>query len=491
MRIPFVGQTYSGRSTNWNAQRCVNWYPELDQAEGKNIRALINTPGLVSVTELNEGPIRGMYVVRSGANADERLFVVAGNTLYELDTDFNATSRGTLAESIGLVSMVDNGDGVGNQLMLVDGVYKGATPSAYLLSLKSPYTLTTLTNPGGPLETILPQQCGFLDGYFIIVEQNTGRFYISDLYNGQTWDATDFATAEGDPDNIVGMIVDHRELWLFGETTTEVWVNTGESDFPFSRIPGAVIEWGCSAQNAIAKADNRVIWLGRNRLGQGHVLMAEGYQPVVVSTPAIEYQLEQLTNLTDAQAFVYQQEGHSFYVLTFPTDNRTFVFDISTGMWHERSSGGLENRWIPNVYAFFNGQHLVGDYRNGKIYKLSLDIFTEDGAPIHRMRRTQVISNDLERLYFRRLQVDFEGGVGVNPPAQGSDPKAMLRWSDDGGHTWSYELQTSIGKIGDYDARAIWRRLGHGRQRIFELKVTDPVKPIVIGARARIERGLM
>ena len=189
--------------------------------------------------------------------------------------------------------------------------------------------------------------------------------------------------------------------------------------------------------------------------------------------------------LSDAFAFTYQQEGHIFYVLTFPAASKTWVYDASTQAWHERAwrtplTGDLK-RWRANCSVFAHGLHLVGDFESGNVYALDLDTYTDNGEAILRLRTTATTEGLQNRLFYSSLQVDMETGVG-SAIGQGADPLLMLRYSDDGGHTWSNEKTATAGKVGEYGARAQFNRLGAGRNRVWELSMTDPVKFAVFGA---------
>lgn len=469
--IPFIGAAYTGRSDNVDAQRCVNLYLEADK-DGKNPMALYGTPGTELFAYLSAYPVRGMHVV---ANI---LYVVNGDKLNAVFTNGTFSLVGTLTTTSGRVSMADNG----TQLIIVDG----ATGWIYTPSTG---VFAQITAAGFPIADVVT----FLDGYFIANKQGTDRFQISGLYDGSTWDALDIATAEGDPDNIVTLIADHRELWVFSDMSTEVYYNSGDADFPFARIQGAFIETGCAARWSVAKCDNSLFWLSHNKQGHGMVVRANGYAPQIISTRAIEYKISTYASIADAFGYSYVNEGHSFYVLTFPSANATWVYDAATNAWHERSSrnaDGVNGRHLSDSYAFFAGHHIVGDYADGDVYKMKMDVYTDgiDAYPIRRVRAGQHISKDGRKLRIGRVQVDLEAGVGL-VTGQGSDPQAMLRWSDDGGHTWSAEHWASFGKIGEYGQRAVWRRLGSSRDRIFEISISDPVKVVVQSMYADIDGG--
>jgi hypothetical protein len=308
---------------------------------------------------------------------------------------------------------------------------------------------------------------------------------------GTEIDGLDFATAEGAPDPVVSVIVDHREVWLLGSTSTEVWFDDGNIDFPFARIQGAFLEIGCAATHSVAKADNTIFWLATDDRGFGTVQRAAGYTPQRVSNHAVEFAIASYATISDAVAYTYSQEGHTFYVLTFPTAAATWVLDISTGLWHERAYhnvDGTSGRHRSNCQMNFAGETLVGDWENGNIYAMSLDVFTDNGNPIKRTRIAPHITNDDKLQFFHALQIDMQSGTGLTT-GQGNDPQAMLSWSDDGGASWSSEHWASFGKIGQRTARAKWRRLGRSRDRAFKVSISDPVRVVMIGASISATAG--
>jgi hypothetical protein len=276
---------------------------------------------------------------------------------------------------------------------------------------------------------------------------------------------------------------------VFGTDSTEVWYDAGLTGFPLTPIQGAFNEIGCVAAYSVAKLDNTLFWLGTDARGQGIVYKANGYAGVRVSTHAIEYAIAQYGDLSNALAYTYQQEGHAFYVLTFPSANATWVYDVATQAWHERA--GFENgefmRHRSNCQCNFGGNTIVGDFENGNIYKFNLDVYADNGGIQKWLRSWRALptgTNNLKRTAQHSLQLDAETGVGLNL-GQGSTPEAMLRWSDDGGHTWSNEHWAQMGNIGQFGYRTIWRRLGMTlklRDRVYEVSGTDPVKIAIMGA---------
>ena len=330
------------------------------------------------------------------------------------------------------------------------------------------------------------------DNYFVYNKPDSQLWAASDLLSPIT-DPLSFASKDGSPDDLVSIIVDRREVYLLGEMSSEVWINSGAVPFPFTRIPGTSTQQGIAAQYSMSRMGNSFAYVSKNNRGEAMVVRMNGYFPERISTHAVETTLVN-QNVSDAIAWTYQLEGHEVYVVTFPSigDNGlTWAFDNTTSLWHKwlyRNNQNEYERHRGNCCAFFNQQVLVGDYENGKIYQLSRNYYTDDGQPIRRIRRAPHITSDLQRQYFHELQIQFQPGVGLST-GQGDDPQAMLRWSNDGGSTWSNEYWTTIGKQGKYLNRAIWRRLGFSRDKVFEVSISDPVKAVIISANLKAEAG--
>lgn len=469
MEIPFVGGAYQGRSLNHNAQVCQNLYPVVDKQDGKKVLSLYGSPGLTRICTPANGEVRGLF------NISDYFYAVIGNTAYRCTmAGAYAAMTGSLLTSSGKVWMAHNG----TQVMLCDGIY------GYVLSGA---TVTRIADTDFPEASSLTYQ----DGYFIISRKGSGQFWISDSYDGTSWDALMYATAEGDPDNLVSVVSCRRELWLLGSKSYEVWVNTGNADFPFERLQGTNNQIGIEAPASATQGFGIIAWLASPRI---IVASDGGYQAKRISTDQVDYQIGKYSVVSDANSFIYGQEGHAFLQINFPSEGKTWVYDFMTGFWHTRTSGILDGRSRANCCAMVGNIPVVGDYTNGKIYRYDLDKFTDDGETIRAVRRAQVIHNDRKNIFHGQLEIEFEAGVGlsVDDPTLGTglDPQAMLRWSDDGGHTWGNEHWRNIGKIGEYKNRAIWRGLGCSRERIYEVTISDPVKRVILGAHLDAEPGV-
>ena len=475
MKSPILGSSYVARSVNAADNRLVNLFPEIVPEAGKEPAFLSRCPGLKRKSSIGNGPIRGLWKV------NDIMYAVSGNTFYKVETYGRTRLKGTAIGTVtgtGPVSMSDNGT----------QIFIACNPDGFIYNT-STEVFAEITDPDFAGAVTV----GYIDGYFVFNEPNSSRFWVTQLLDGTSVDPLDFASAEGDPDNLVSLIVDHREIWLFGTNSTEVWYDAGTADFPLQRIQGAFNEIGCAAPYSVAKVDNSVFWLGSDARGRGIVYRNNGYKGQRISTHAVEWQIQQYTDISDALAYSYQQDGHIFYVLIFPTANTTWVYDASTQAWHERA--GWENseftRHRSNCQVVYNNEIIVGDYENGNLYAFDLTDYADNGDIQRWLRSWRALptgTNDLKRTSQHTLQIDCEAGVGIDV-GQGSDPQMMLRWSDDGGHTWSNEHWMSMGKIGEYYRRAFARRMGMTlklRDRVYELSGTDPVKITIMGAQLNV-----
>lgn len=455
--VALFGLGNFGKSYNVDSQKRTNLYAEIQKDGEKGNLTLYPTPGLTTFVNFGANPSRGAW------KKDDVLYIVNRSTLWKATNDGTTTNIGTLATSAGRVDMTDNG----TQIIMVDG------PNGYIYNT-STLAFTQITDPdfpGGDTVT-------FLNGYFIVSKPNTGQFYISALYDGLTWAALDFATAESNPDNLIRVIADNGQLWLFGSDTSEPWSDSGAQDFPFARVGAAAIEWGLAARWSLCKFMDSIIFLRKNRLGAVQVCTLSGYTAVPVSTPEIDYILAQYSSVSNATGFAYMVSGHPFYQINFPSANESWVYDGLTKEWHRAESGGGRHRG--EIQINFLDRSYVTDYANGKLYRFQDGVYTDDGQMIARELISRHQSTG-EYTFLHKLWIEMEAGVGLLT-GQGSDPKLMMQYSKDGGHTWSNEIWVGLGRVGQYSYRALFLRLGRGRDWVFKFRITDPVKTVFIGA---------
>lgn len=473
MRFPgFIGPSYRLESVNVDCQRCVNLYPEVSESgssKEKEVASLVSTPGLSLLVTIGDGPIRGQYKASNGAH-----YVVSGNKIYSLTSAYAATERGTLSTSTGQVQMADNG----TSLVIVDGA------NGYVVTLSS-HAFASITDP----DFLGSYHVWYLDGYFLFLDPDTQKLYWSDLLSTD-FDALDFVSAEGAPDNAIGLLVDHREAWVFGVSTTEVFYNSGDASSTFQRIQGAFIEYGCAAKFSPAKLKNSVIWLSQDQDGAGVVVRAEGYQPQRISTHAIEHAFRDY-DLSSATSWTYQDGGHYFYCLNFSDADVTWVYDLSTGLWHERAynNQGVEERHRAANHVFVNNAHVVGDYVNGKLYSLSRTTYSDNSAAIIRERTLPHLSASGGNIFYDELHLDVQTGVGLDGTGQGTDPQIMMQYSDDGGHSWSNEKRRELGAIGERKTKVKFKRLGSSEDRVFKVRYSDPTRFVLLGANLKTQVG--
>lgn len=466
-QIPFVGPSYRARSSALDAQACINFFPVLGESgTAKAVKALYATPGRRPLVSAADNVVRGMHAPTDGGNA----IVVAGSSVYRLSRAFMLTKIGTIDSLVTPVVIKDNG----TQAVIVTG------PAGYTVQLGSNEVTRISDDAFYGADNIQ-----FLSTYGILNRPNSNLFYITGS-NEITFDALDFASAESNSEPIVTFVVNHGDLIFFKESVTEIWRTTSNPDFPFARDTNAFIEHGCAARNSAATMDNTVFWLGKSIEGGGIVWRLNGYTPQRVSTDAIEYAIAGYPRMDDAIAYSYQQEGHTFYVISFPSGNTTWTYDVATQMWHQRAYldpvTGQLGRDRSNCHMYFNGKHITGDFLTGDLRTFDLDYFLDGLDPMPSIRAASYIYKaDYGRLAHVRLQIDIEAGVGTNS-GQGVNPLARLDWSDDGGKTWSSIHSQSMGAMGKYKTRLVWTRLGHARSRVYRITISDPVKRVILGA---------
>jgi len=471
VKSPILSGAYTARSVNAADNRLINLYPEAVKEGGYDLGFLTRCPGLRKLATIGSGPIRGLWKM----GPVPWVYVVSGQGLYEVNpATWTGILRGNVSAFGGLAQMSDNGTQLFISEATVGYIYNIGTTA-----------FGAITDP----DFTSSEFVGYLDGYFVYNEGGGQKFWVTSLLDGTSINPLEFASAEASPDILRALLVDHREVWLFGDNSTEVWYNAGLTDFPLARVQGVFLEIGVDAPNSVAKLDNSIFWLGGDERGRGIVYRANGYNAVRVSTHAIETAIASYMVKNDAMAFTYSQEGHQFYVLTFRTEGKTWVFDVATGEWHERAAfaGGVFTRYRAQCHVAVAGLNVVGDYVTGDIYALDLAYYGNEAQKwLRSWRALPPGQNDGKRTVHKALQLHCESGVGTNS-GQGSNPIIYLRWSDDGGHTWSNSLSRPMGQglIGEYGKRILWRRLGTTqklRDRIYEVSGSDPVKITIISA---------
>jgi hypothetical protein len=462
---PFIYGSNRSQSVIADNEQTMNLYVEAIDSPGAPSRAaLYPTPGFVpQITLPSDVGGRALF------NIGGRTFGVIGASYAELfPADRTATTRGTVAQDAQLAQIVTNG--AGGQQLIASG------SNAYLHTLA--------TNAFAQVLTGEATQIGMLDTFFLAFNASTGRLRISGSNDGTTWDPTQFALRSQQPDPWRAMIVNAPDIWLLGEQTSDVWFDAGGTPFPFTPRAGLSIPYGISAPFSVATSGGSVLWLAKNRDGAGLVVMASGYSAVPISTAEVTTTIASYarsSKITDAEGLVYQEAGHVFYVLRFPSAGATWVYDLTTKVWAERGKWLTEAApkrygvWAPRVRCYSQGLHLTAEDGTGIISVMDSSYGTEtDGAPIRRLRRGPVLVNEHRRVPLGRFELSLEVGLGV-ATGQGLDPQVLFRGSSDGGQTWGNERAASAGPMGAYRQRVFWTRLGAPRLWVPEVTMSDPI----------------
>lgn len=441
----------------------MNFYVENTESAGASSqKVLYPTPGVSSLGTAVSGP-GSAHIYHGG-----REFAIIGPTFYEIDRYGALTSFGTVSVDSNPGTISSNGDG-GGQLFITSG------GNGYLFDLTTD-TFSTIAALAGKAT-----MGDMLDGYFLCLDGNSSTVYISDLLDGSTWDPTNYFQRSIAADPWVSMKVANRYIYLFGTETSEVWYDAGSFPIPFQPHPSGLMQYGCGAPFSPEVIKGTVIWLAQTVNGNGSVMRVSGFQPEEVSNNALQHNLNEYTTLADAVGDTYDDLGHTFYILTFRTADHTWVYDDDTGVWCERGTWIEEDSdytaWRPLYHAFAFNQHRMLDIESGDVYQMSSSFYSDvDGRVIRRMRRSPALVRDNSRLFYNWFELMLEPGVIEVEDSDTGEmraPEVMLRFSNDGGKTWSTEQVRTAGDLGDYGHRVRWNRLGSGRKRVFEVSVSD------------------
>ena len=459
-----VGGEYKSVSSTVNNQECVNFYVNIDKENGKPL-SLLPTPGCKEWLSVdgNAGEVRALSQI-----TDELLAFVIRDTIYITNSSKVITTI-TPALSTTSGQIIISSDFL-NYCTILDKTIN----RLYVLNLLT-FTITLVALPIGVQASSLTYQ----DSIWIISNKDSDYFYMSEIGDPYTYTALRYKSAEYSGDKIIAIVSDYEELCIFGSKTIEFFQNTGNTDTVFESIHGSSQEVGLAGADAFTSVNSSLFFLD----SQGFPRVSTEYRANFLNQGQIAFQMSKLNTINDCFLFNYVYQGHVFVVFTFPTENKTWVYDVTTGIWHRRSSYpyGTDGRWRANCYAFFNRKHLIGDYDNGKIYELDFETFTENSEAMAALRRCPVISfNGRTAITHNSLEFNIQSGVGIET-GQGNDPQIMMRYSDDNGRTFSNELWESLGKIGEFSHRVIWNRLGRAVEREYEIKITDPINRVITG----------
>lgn len=472
MRSPnFFGPTYVSRSKNIANSEAINLFPEISDIKGgRAIGGFYICPGLTLLSTIGTGPLRGSRLV-AGV-----LYVVSGGGFYRVDVNWNATLLGTVAYFLTPISLITNG----LQIALFDGAQGWA------------YTIATGAFAPIALPFSGPVSATYQDGFGLVNQVGTNRWWQSNLLDLSTWGPLQFSTADSQPDSVIAMGSLKREVWLLKEQDSEIWINAGLPNFAFQRLEGVFIEHGIAAPYSLAKCGESLAWISKTTEGQGIVVATEGYQLRRISTHYIERRIQGFTNAGDAVGYSYQDEGHLFYVLNFTADNESWAYDFAASRqlgepcWHRRAAF-VQGQWYRhwgNNHCFAYGKHVIGDFQSGNLYAFDLNQALDNGVQRRWLRSWRALPQPTDNpTRFDSLRIDMQTGRNV---PDGTNPQCVLRWADDGGNNWKATLFAPVGKTGELTRRVMFRRLGStkraaGLDRMFELSSSDVFGVGIVG----------
>lgn len=396
-----------------------------------------------------------------------------GNTI----TITSASGAGWTPGTYTIIGIATSPPGVANMSAVVGTI--GSTQGAGFETLIG----------GGPISA---RCCCFLNGYYLIAgsavtsSQSLGpkQINISHPYDGTLWEILDNAVKAMYPDNIQFLLSDHSEVWVFGDNvTSEIWRDTGGAgnggSFPFETDESAVIHQACIARFTPCSIANLVIWLGANTHGGPAAWMARGYSPQQISTHALEEEWAKYSRVDDAVAYVYTDRGHQCWVISFPSGNTTWVYDLATGLWHRRGwwNGSGWDRERVAFHAWEFGKHLGGDWQSGKIYWMNMTFYTDDGTPKYFRRAAPYLTDEWQRIPHNKLRLDMEYNAALT---------LTLAWSDDQGKTWTADRAIDGVNIDHGDPTKTigveWRRLATPRLRIYRVTGSGNARRSIVQA---------
>lgn len=468
--IPLFGTGIKALSDIVTRQRRINVYYHIREDKDRSDIVLLGTPGSIYGGVVPESPIRGWRVVNNS------VYIVAGSGLYRIDPVIGISKLGYLSTVSRYVSLSDNSI----QVLIATG----GTGYIYTIATSTLTAISDAHYPSGCTSV------DFLNQRFIAAKPSTREFYVSAALDGLTWSSLSlpiYGTKENNSDYLSSVFVLNGNLILFGTQSMEFWQDVGTTPLPFQRVNGATQQWGLAAVLSKALVGNTMMFLGSNLNNGLQVIKLNGYQPIRVSTSDIEDIISGFTTYDDAVALTYMTEGHIMYQLTFPTENRSFLYDDNTGVWFEVQTGLAETaRHYAQLGISFNTKNYFCDETTGNIYYFDKDTYTDNGQTIKRQVTTRHIRNQGNMLTFAEIFLDFETGIGLNS-GQGSNPQIVVNISRDGGRTFGFDRWVPMGKLGEYWSRVVLRRLGSARDFVMKITVTDPVKFVLANGSAMVE----
>jgi hypothetical protein len=539
----FIGGSYETDLNSLSCQLSDNLYLEKFEGDGGNVSSILRSiEGTTSAAQFDVSGVgcRGLYWSSTGPAPyyEPQLYAGFNNKVYRIDSSMQTHLIGTVGDNSTTLKFAESG-GTNSHLCVVDGYNLFVCP---LSASDTELAFQTISLPSipGTEDPILPTQIAFTGGRIVLNSSVSDFFFYTDLYaingslgtltsasttiwtsaisyptSGSTTSAItytsaisayeyttasmlsafngdlNFQKAENTSDFINGLVAVNGLMWIFGPRSYQIYQVQNEQYNPFITVDTAGSQIGCKAPKSIVTIGNNVFWLGSSNAGENVIYIGNGTSNIQrISTNAIERSISCMSDSTDAIGQTWTRNGHTFYAITFPTADKTFVYDLSTSTWHNRNTRdrllNIQHLWEPQYATLAYGKIIFGTYNGQYLVYLDEDKFTEyDGRPIVRTRISPVIISNFSDVILNEFELEIGTGQTTILTGQGSNPQCMLQVSTDGGNTFGNEIWKSLGKTGQYYWRTKWLGFGKGRLFVLKVSISDPVKTIIMSAKTR------
>ena len=459
--VGFAGGAYSLADRKLAYQECINFYPEND--------TLQPTGGYEDLIELEgDGKVRALYRTSRGLgetdrNANGDVIAVVGSSVMWYKPDLNEyETLGVITNILNTVSIADDGNGI----VIADG------EQMYRIDMNSlDFSVVEFTE-------IKPRKVVVLNFRTIVIGYTTddtyeysNRFYYSDNADNSTFDALSYFELKDVRAPILSMEISNGLLWLYSTNVRQAWqTNSNNTNKPFVFRTSGVEDAGLSAVDSTCSVGGQQYFVGSYDQGSPMVFQDDK----VISNTALNKELSG-TDVSLATSFVLVENGHVFIVFNFPSLDKTYVYDTTNGEWHRRTHRndlGENTAWKPYFVINWNGTTIMGSITDNKLYTYSNSITTQsDGGEILRLRTSPNLINESRVISYNRLNINCRVGEGLENNS--TPPQLMVRYSNDGGYTWSSRITTDVGSRGEYSRDVEIRKLGRGKQFMIEVSISD------------------
>ncbi len=459
--IPVVGPSYVSRSLPVSAQVTRNFYIEVNNNANEPV-SLQPFPGLKAFATTGAGVNRG------SGRLNDVFYTVTGNTLYKVTDVGASTAIGTI-------------NGVGRCDFETDG-----TNLIICTGTSKPYTYDGTTLTQGTDVDLPNASTVTYNNRRVIYDGNNADVVFADLDAPLTVNSLNITIAEAEPDDMRAVLAHNGQVYAFGATSIQPYYNTGTGNPPYSVVTNAVEQLGLHAIYSLASSKDFIYFLGSDLVPY----RVAGLSVQAIGNPAIGQAIRNYSSSADAYGLTFRFDSMSFYLLSFPSGNETWLFNEQSGLWTNLSYGTDGDQHLISSYEFIYNKHIVTDRRNGNVYELDFDTYTDNSDVIQRQRDTIAIDGGTfgapgNTVFMDRLELMIETGTSLVT----SEATIIMQFSDDNGRSWSTERWASIGKQGDYTYRLEWFSLGMFKSRMFRFIMTDPIKWVIISAHADVDLG--